>query len=546
MGNKTYQTEYLSSCQEDLARAAMLLQQGHVVGIPTETVYGLAANAYDEEAIRAIFEAKGRPQDNPLIVHIGEAEQLKDLVCEIPPVAEKLASAYWPGPLTMIFKRSDRIPAIVSGGLNTVAVRFPVHPIARKIINLSGLPLAAPSANLSGSPSPTTMQHVQNDMDGRVAAIVDGGPCSVGVESTVISVVDGSVQLLRPGGITVDMLEAVAGPIQINDAVTHKLKDGAVAASPGMKYKHYAPKAKVILLDGTAAQVRAYINAHAETGVWALCFSGEEEGLQVPYMLYGAREDASEQAKHVFDALRKADEVGASVLYTSCPSQEGVGLAVYNRLLRAAAFEVISLKAKKRTVIGLTGPTGSGKSELCLLWESLGAHVVDTDKISREVTGPNSPCLQELVKEFSPEILKNDGRLNRHKLAQIAFISPEKTKRLTAITHPYILAKCREEIEAHVNAGEVVLVDAPLLFESGLDADCTATVAVLANEDVRCKRIMMRDNISCEDAMHRIHAQHPESYYRTHARYSLENNGSVNTFKTNAKELWLCLVDQVK
>lgn len=341
---KNLKTQYLSSSYEDIQIAASLLKDGNVVAIPTETVYGLAANAYDAKAIRAIFEAKGRPQDNPLIVHIGELDQLDALVTKIPETAKKLAEAFWPGPLTMIMKRQDTIPSIVSGGLDTLAVRFPVHPVAREIINASGCPLAAPSANRSGSPSPTTAEHVKRDMDGRIAAIVDGGACEVGVESTVISLLTDVPRLLRPGGITVEMMEQVVGHIEIDDAITHQLKEGAVVASPGMKYKHYAPSAKVILLDGNQNQVANYINAHKEDGVWALCFDGEEDGLQVPFFTYGKREESTEQAKHIFDALRHADDVGARILYTSCPSKDGVGLAVYNRLLRAAAFEVIHLE----------------------------------------------------------------------------------------------------------------------------------------------------------------------------------------------------------
>lgn len=337
-------TRMLQSTSEDIKTAAALLQAGQLVAIPTETVYGLAANALDKDAVASIFVAKGRPQDNPLIVHIGELEQLNSLVTDIPDIAEKLAKAFWPGPLTMIFKKSDCIPSIVSANLDTVAIRFPVHPIARQIINASGCPLAAPSANVSGSPSPTTAQHVKKDLDGRIAAIVDGGACEVGVESTVLSVLGDTPRLLRPGGITVSMIESVIGPITIDPAVTHQLQKDAVVASPGMKYKHYSPKAKVILLNGSAEKVTSYINAHAEEDTWALCFEGEEQGLTVPYLTYGKRDNQEDQAKHVFDALRHADEVGAKILYTSCPSQEGVGLAVYNRLLRAAAFEVIHLE----------------------------------------------------------------------------------------------------------------------------------------------------------------------------------------------------------
>ena len=337
-------TLHLTDSPADLSVAADLLRQGLPVAIPTETVYGLAADARNADAVAAIFAAKGRPQDNPLIVHIGQREQLYPLVTRVSPMAEKLADTFWPGPLTMIFPRSDVVAPTVSGGLDTLAVRFPAHPVAQRLINESGCPLAAPSANRSGSPSPTTAAHVAHDLDGRIAAIVDGGPCDVGVESTVVDMTGDVPRVLRPGRITVEMIRGVAGAAEVDDAVTHPLKKGAVAASPGMKYKHYSPAARVILLDGSPEKIAAYVNAHAGDGVWALCFDGEQGDLHVPTLTYGSRDDDTAQAQHVFDALRRADEVGAQVLYTACPSPDGVGLAVYNRLLRAAAFEVISLE----------------------------------------------------------------------------------------------------------------------------------------------------------------------------------------------------------
>lgn len=335
-------TEYLDTGAASLTRAAELLRAGETVAFPTETVYGLGADARSAAAVARIFEAKGRPQDNPLIVHIAAWEELRPLVREIPPTAQALAEAYWPGPLTMIFRRSEVIPASVSGGLDTLAVRLPSHPVARELIRRCGFPVAAPSANRSGSPSPTTAAHVAADLDGRIAAVIDGGPCSVGVESTVVDLTGGVPRLLRPGGVTAEMICAVAGACEVDDAVTHRLKDGARAASPGMKYKHYAPKAHVILLRGSSEARAAYLREHAQEGDGALCFDGETS-LPVPTMTYGREDDPAAQAAHVFACLRQADERGFRTLYVSCPSEEGMGLAVYNRLLRAAAFEVIEL-----------------------------------------------------------------------------------------------------------------------------------------------------------------------------------------------------------
>lgn len=336
------QTLHLTDRDEDLQRAAGLLKRGELVAIPTETVYGLAADAQNGAAVANIFKAKGRPADNPLIVHIAHRGQLEELVTAIPPMAEALADAFWPGPLTMIFKKSACIPQEVSAGLDTVAVRMPSHPIARRIIELS-CPLAAPSANRSGIPSPTEAARVAEDMDGRIAAVVDGGPCDVGVESTVVDVTGDRVRVLRPGAVTVEMLSQVVGEVEIDDAVTHEIRKGAAVSSPGMKYKHYAPNARVILVKGSPTAYTAYVNEHAADGVMSLCFDGEESGLQVPFLTYGARTDHIAQAHRLFEALRVLDERRASVAYTACPSPDGVGLAVYNRLLRAAGFEVIEL-----------------------------------------------------------------------------------------------------------------------------------------------------------------------------------------------------------
>lgn len=326
-----------------IMRAAELLRQGGLVAIPTETVYGLAANALDAEASAKIFAAKGRPADNPLIVHISDLSMLAPLVTEVPEQAVRLAEKYWPGPLTVIMKKSDKIPDSVSAGLETVAVRFPVNPVARAIITACGFPLAAPSANRSGRPSPTTAQHVIHDLDGRVDGIVVSGDCTVGVESTVLSLAGERPRLLRPGAVTVEMIEAVIGPIEVDDAVLHRLKEGRKVSSPGMKYKHYAPKAHVIMVEGDSAVYSDYVNQNIQPGTVALCFDEDVEKLRCPTVPYGSRTDDRSQARELFDALRKLDEIGAVTAYAHAPKKSGVGLAVYNRLIRAAAFEVVSL-----------------------------------------------------------------------------------------------------------------------------------------------------------------------------------------------------------
>jgi len=329
---------------EQLDKVGHTLRHGGLAAIPTETVYGLAANALNGEAVSKIYEAKGRPSDNPLIVHISDIKQWAPLVESIPDSAMKLAKKFWPGPLTIILKKSALIPDRVSGGLDTVAVRMPAHPIARAVIEKAGVPLAAPSANTSGRPSPTTAKHVKDDLDGKIDFIIDGGACTVGVESTVITLVSDPPVLLRPGGITPKMLEGVLGSISINDAVYNKLADTAVAASPGMKYKHYSPKAEVVILKGSFESYKKYVESQKDENIAALCFDGEAEKLGgIRTLTYGRQNDSSSQANKIFDALRKVDEMGIETVYARYPDPDGVGLAVFNRLVRAAAFNIVEI-----------------------------------------------------------------------------------------------------------------------------------------------------------------------------------------------------------
>ena len=331
----------LSTSTEDLKICSDLLKNGETVAIPTETVYGLAANALKSEAVEKIFLAKGRPADNPLIVHISDISSFSEY-CYPTDEAYALAEKFWPGPLTVILPKKDIIPAIVSAGLDTVAIRMPSHPVMREVIKKSGCPIAAPSANLSGSPSPTNAEYVFDDMDGRIELIIDGGECEVGLESTVITLAGEKPRLLRPGGITPEQLEEVLGEIEIDVAVKSKLEENAKASSPGMKYKHYAPKIKVVILKGSREKYAEYISSHKENAA-ALCFEDEKENISVPCVTYGRSDDSSSQAKRLFDALRELDKTGAEIAFAHCPSDEGVGLAVYNRLLRSAGFEVIEL-----------------------------------------------------------------------------------------------------------------------------------------------------------------------------------------------------------
>ena len=347
------QTEILklTGAEDDapkISRAAELLRAGEVVAIPTETVYGLAANALDACAVKKIFEAKGRPQDNPLIVHISDVREIEDLCEDIPPAAYALAEAFWPGPLTIVMKKKACIPDTVSAGLDTVGIRCPEAVFARRIIRSAGVPLAAPSANTSGKPSPTLAEHVVQDMRGKIPAIVDGGECRVGVESTVVDVTTVPAALLRPGGVTAAQLREVLGEITVDRGVTQQFKAHEKARSPGMKYRHYAPHAPVIIIKGDTQRVHGYLAEQARNKKVAyLCYGTESrESLPEGVMLqvYGMSDDAADLAHGVFDALRRLDMQDVDVIYARVPEQgDGIEQAVINRLEKASGFTEIVL-----------------------------------------------------------------------------------------------------------------------------------------------------------------------------------------------------------
>ncbi len=326
------------------AEGAALLRAGEVVGMPTETVYGLAADAFNPAAVEKIFLAKGRPQDNPLIVHIADRAQLTAVVREVSATARRLMEAFWPGPLTLLFPKSEALPACVTAGLPTVAVRMPSHPAAQALITAAGTPLAAPSANRSGRPSTTTAAHVLHDMDGRIPLILDGGPCEVGLESTVLSLQGEKATILRPGAVTAEMLRGAGVEVQIAGAVLQPLAEGEAALSPGMKHKHYAPDARVVLLSGSPEAAAAYAAAHfPHEGSVYLAFDDEPAPAGMARYSLGASAQGKEKAHEIFTLLRQADEDGFRLVLVRTETNEGIGLAVNNRLLRAANFEVISV-----------------------------------------------------------------------------------------------------------------------------------------------------------------------------------------------------------
>lgn len=331
-------TLILSSSDTDLSIAGDFIRNGEVVAIPTETVYGLGADATNATAVRKVFEAKGRPADNPLIVHISDLKMFEQVAYDIPHLAYKLAEHFWPGPLTMIVPKRSIIPNVTSGNLSTVGVRMPSNEIARKIIKFSGRPIAAPSANISGYPSPTTAQHVINDMNGKISAIVDGGECTYGLESTVISFDNfETVRILRPGYITKEQLEKYVETVIIDNAVLKETNPQTVA-SPGMKYKHYSPKARVIIVKGTLPAFSEYVSHHLEEHTSSLIFDGDAKAFPFSYKTFG--DTSEQQGKQLFAKLREFDDEGIKKVFVRCPSTDGFGLAVYNRLIRSAGFDI--------------------------------------------------------------------------------------------------------------------------------------------------------------------------------------------------------------
>lgn len=325
--------------KSEIKKAADIIKNNGTVIFPTETVYGLGANALNEEAVKKIFVAKGRPSDNPLIVHISKFEDVYDFVLEIPENAKKLAKAYWPGPMTLVMKKKDNIPNVVSAGLDTVGIRLPENKIARKLIKLSGCPIAAPSANLSGSPSPTTFEHVFSDMNGRVDAIIKGKECNVGVESTVIDVTEEVPVILRPGGITAKMIRKVCGDVKVAKGVDG-IANEEKPKSPGMKYKHYAPKCEIILVDKDENQVenmkREYEKAETDNKV-VICTRKNKKAFKgMNVLCIGNSKKPETIARKLFYVFRKCDELKYEIAIMEAVDEEGIGMAIMNRARRAA------------------------------------------------------------------------------------------------------------------------------------------------------------------------------------------------------------------
>ena len=526
----------------DAEEAARVIAGGGLLGIPTETVYGLGADGLNEEAVKNIFIAKGRPQDNPLILHIPNHHWLERYCEEIPASAYDLADRFWPGPLTMILKRKPIVPDVVTAGLDSVGMRCPDCIVTQDIIEKADTPIAAPSGNLSGKPSPTSAADMLEDMEGRIDAIVDAGPCQVGVESTIIDLTTTPPRLLRPGGVTLEELEEALGEVAVDDAVRRLMAPDEQPRAPGMKYRHYAPKAPVTVVKGNPADTAAYIAAHLGEKSGVICFdefSARFSGHSVESI--GAASDQAAQARHIFEALRAFDHEDVTEIWAQSPLDSGLGLAVTNRLNKAAGFHIIEVgPAVPFRVFGITGPTGAGKTTALNVLDKLGALILDADAIYHELLRSDETLQKSLTNAFGVQILDPDtGLVDRKRLADAVY--PDGLEKLNELTHPAVIRELDRRIEeARQQRRPAAAIDAINLIQSGVSRRCDWTVSVLAPAEVRVKRIMARDHVDEDYARRRVEAQPKDSFYKENSDFVLENDGTLepDVFRISAKALF--------
>ena len=530
--------------EDKISAAAKILREGGLVAIPTETVYGLGANGLDAQAVKRIFEAKGRPQDNPLILHVTGPQWLPRYCRNIPPMAYVLARKFWPGPLTMILQRQSIVPDETTAGLDTVAVRCPNHPVTLAIIREAGVPIAAPSANTSGRPSCTSAQDVLEDMDGKIEGVVDGGPCSVGVESTILDLTCQPPRLLRPGGLPLEDLERLIGHIDVDRAVTAPLQEGEKPKAPGMKYRHYAPKAPVTVVTGAPEASAREIQHRAGKGAGIICFDEYADlfrGMEVHTL--GPSGDKLVQAQRVFDALRTFDNSNVTEIYTQCPDNRGLGLAIGNRLKKAAGFHVVEADSQ-RVVLGITGGTGAGKTSALRAIEELGGQVIDCDAAYHEMLAENEE-LRNAINEKFPGVFQSDGSLNRRKLGEEVFARKDRMEQLNEIVFRFLVPEIERRVEALPDG--LYAIDAVNLLESGLDHLCDQTIAVTAPLELRVRRIMARDGITEQYARLRISAQKADEYYRSKCDCELTNSAdTAEAFQADARLFFHRMVEAIR
>ena len=527
--------------ENEIKEAADILRSGGLLGIPTETVYGLGANALDEDAVLHIFQAKGRPQDNPLILHVPDVTWLERYCAQVPDTAYRLAEAFWPGPLTMILPRKPIVPLRTTGGLDTVGIRCPDHPVTRAIIQAAGVPVAAPSGNTSGRPSPTNAADMLEDMDGKIDGIVDGGACRVGVESTIIDLTATPPRLLRPGGLPLEDLRRILGEVAVDKAVTQKVTGSEPPRAPGMKYRHYAPHAPVTVVTGDPDRSAAYIRSVLQAGEGVICFeeyTGLFPGCEVQSL--GASADPAQQAHRVFDALRRFDSTLVTAIYAQCPDDTGLGLAVGNRLKKAAGFHIVDADRLPQAVIGITGGTGSGKTSALRALERLGGRIIDCDAVYHRELRQNPALRADITAAFGDVFAGEE--LDRQKLGAVVFSDPAALNRLNQIVYLHLLPVIRREMQGHLIVG----LDAISLVESGLADLCGATVGITAPMEDRVRRIMARDSITEDYARLRVTAQQPDDYYTAHCGHILENHAQTPAeFEAVAEKFFKNLIQEV-
>ena len=529
---------FFGSDNDIIKLAAEAIRNDEIVAIPTETVYGLAANALSSSAVKKIFKAKGRPSNNPLIVHIADKNDLEKYAYP-DERAHILAKKFWPGPLTIVLPKKDCIPDIVSAELDTVAIRMPNNELTLKIIKSSGVPIAAPSANLSGSPSPTKASHVFDDYNNKVdedgnefiSGIVDGGDCGIGIESTVISLCGEHPVILRPGYVTYKDLKEILPDVEISSSMFKKMNAGEKALSPGLLHKHYAPKAETVGVIGSVENASKYINLFADENKKqaVMCFDGEETAYSKKFKIvsYGNINNSEEMAKNIFDILRNLDKQNIEKIFIRLSPAEGVGMAVYNRLIRACDFNIINTD-KKHMIIGITGPSGAGKGSICKLLEKDGFYHIDTDQISREVV---PEALSELTETFGNDIVDKDGILNRKKLAEKAFANEEKTNILNSIMHKRIMKKVDDIAKEKINEGKHVLVDGAALFEAKGEDYCDIIIAISAPYEMRVKRVAQRDGIDEAHVRLRFSRQLSDTELKEKSNLFIINDGNLEKCK---------------
>ena len=444
----------------------------------------------------------------------------------------------------MILKRKPIVPDETTAGLDTVGVRCPDHPVTLSIIREAGVPVAAPSANASGRPSCTTAQDVLEDMEGKIEGVVDGGACSVGVESTILDLTCEPPRLLRPGGLPLEELERLIGPIDVDKAVTRALQEGEQPKAPGMKYRHYAPKAPVTVVTGAPDKSAQEILRLVKAGDGVICFDEYArlfEGCEVHTL--GPSNDKLAHSQRVFDALRTFDNSSVNQIYAQCPDNRGLGLAVGNRLKKAAGFHIIEA-GSTQVVLGLTGGTGAGKTSALNAIRALGGTVIDCDAVYHEMLESNDDMRNAIHVTF-PGVFSLDGKLDRKKLGQEVFADKERLEQLNAIIYKHIVPEVARRL-AEGN-GQLYAVDAINLMESGLDRLCDRTVAITSPLELRVRRIMNRDNITEQYARLRISAQKPDEFYRSKCDCELNNSAdTVEAFEAEAHIFFERLVDEIK